>query len=62
MSKSSKKFQKKIAILSNMKGSYESKRQRALHQMNMTGDEWVEAKAALHMHQRDVETDKKKRR
>lgn len=52
-----KSWNNKIETLSNMKGSYESKRQRALRQMRMSGDEWVRAKDELGMMDRDVSED-----
>lgn len=41
LSNKQKKWQKKVQILSSMEGSVETKRQRAVHQMGLSGDEWV---------------------
>lgn len=48
LSNSQRKWKRKIAILSSIKGT-KAKRERALGQMNMSGNEWVRAQVELGM-------------
>lgn len=41
MSNAQRKWRNKVNTLANMKGSTETKRQRAIHQMKLNGDQWV---------------------
>ena len=47
LSNKQKSWKNKVATLASMGGSIAQKRDRALHQMNMNGDEWAKAKAEL---------------